>query len=83
VDPFVREDARTVRKEDALVAVPDPEHGLAPPPQVPLREALQDLDAVVERAMGDERVRPADRAFLLRYFQALREAAQAAAGDAR
>ena len=82
VDPLVRHEDETVHKEDALVAVPDPEAGLEPPPPVPLAEAMREFERIVERALGDERVRGADRDFLLRYFRALRGDAGAGAGDA-
>jgi len=72
VDPFVRDEAETVHKDDAIVAVPDPEAGLKPPPPVPLSEAMREFERIVEQALGDERVRGADREFLLRYFRALR-----------
>ena len=78
VDPFVRNDDR-VEKEDAIVAVPDPEAGLEPPPPVPLAEALRDFDRILERAMQGERIRASDRSFLQRYFEALRRGV--ASGD--
>jgi len=83
VDPLVRHHDETVRKEEAVVAVPDPEAGLEPPPQVPLSEALAEFERVVERALGDERARGADRDFLLRYFRLLREGAKPPAEDGR
>ncbi len=73
VEPLVREDAPTVHKEDAVVAVPDPDAGLAPPPRIPLEDALRDFRRVVERAMADERVGAADREYLRRYFHKLRD----------
>lgn len=82
VDPLIRHRDETVRKEEAVVAVPDPEAGLKPPPQVPLSEALRAFDRIVERALGDERARGADREFLLRYFRLLRESA-GTEGDGR
>lgn len=75
VEPLVRKDPETVKKDDAVVAVRDPEAGLRPPPVVPLGEALREFDDVVERAMGRERVGGDDREYLLRYFRALRERA--------
>lgn len=75
VDPLVRHEDEKVEKPEAVVAVPDPEAGLEPPPLVGLEEALGEFERVVERAMGDERLRGADRTFLLRYFRALRAAA--------
>ncbi|MHC5010912.1 MAG: hypothetical protein ACYTG6_08185, partial [Planctomycetota bacterium] len=72
VDPFVRDDGEAVVKEDAVVAVPDPDQGLEPPRQVPLEDALLEFERIVERAMGHERISASDRAFLLRYFEALR-----------
>jgi hypothetical protein len=76
VTPLAREGER-VKKEDALVAVPDLESGLTPPPPVPLSKALTEYGAVVERAVLSERVLPADREFLKRYLAALRRAAGA------
>jgi hypothetical protein len=76
VTPLVNE-GDAVRKEEAVVAVRDPEGGTKPPPPVPLREALADLDRVVEKAVPAERFRPSDRDFLRRYFEALRAAARA------
>lgn len=70
VTPLVNEGA-TVSKERALVAVRTPDGGTAPPPPVPLAEALRDLDRVLERAVGGESVPPAQRAYLQRYFRTL------------
>ncbi len=74
---------RKVHKEDAVVAVPDPKAGLEPPPLVPLEEALREFERVVERAMGSERIRGADQAFLLRYFRALEARARGGGGGER
>jgi hypothetical protein len=73
VTPLVREGPR-VRKDDALVAVPDPKAGASPPRAVPIEDALRDFERVVESAVSDERVLPADRAFVRRYLEALRRA---------
>jgi hypothetical protein len=70
VNPFVGE-GETVRKDEAVVAVPADDAGLEPPRQVPLGEAMREIERIRERAMGRERVRPADREFLRRYFDAL------------
>lgn len=82
VDPLVRED-RKVHKEDAVVAVPDPKAGLEPPPLMPLEEALREFERVLERAMGSERIRGADKAFLRRYFEALEARARGSGGGGR
>ncbi len=74
VEPLSKE-GEEVRKEKAVVAVKDPNAGSAPPRLVPVDEALADVDRVLERAVAEERVSPADRAFLLRYLEALRRAA--------
>ncbi|MBL9085615.1 MAG: hypothetical protein JNM10_00600 [Planctomycetia bacterium] len=74
VEPLTREGEK-VRKDEALVAVPDANAGASRPRAVPLAEALADLDRVVERAVREERVAPADRAWLKRYLEALRAAA--------
>jgi hypothetical protein len=76
VTPLAREGPK-VEKEKALVAVRDPEAGAAPPRAVPLEEALREFDRVVERAVSDERVRPADREFVRRYLESLRRAVTA------
>lgn len=73
VDPFVRE-GDTVRKEDAVVAVPDPDAAVKPPRRVPLEDALREFEKLEERAVGEERVAPRDRDLLTRYFEALRDA---------
>ncbi len=59
------------------MAVKDPQGGSETPPPVPLSEALRDFEKVVERALSNERVLPADRAYLRRYLEALRRAAGA------
>jgi hypothetical protein len=74
VTPLVAPGAK-VQKERAVVAVRDPEAGTKPPPPVPLERVLQDFDRIVERAVPEERWRPSDREFLLRYFEALRREA--------
>jgi hypothetical protein len=74
VKPLVDPGA-TVRKEGAVVAVPDPDAGVKPPKRVPLADALREFEKVVESAVGGERLGPGDREFLLRYFEALRRAA--------
>jgi len=76
VEPLTRE-GDTVRKDEAWVAVPDPTAGATRPRTVTLADALADLDRVVERAVREERVAPADRAWLRRYLEALRVAAGA------
>jgi hypothetical protein len=75
VTPLVDEGER-VRKEEAVVAVRDPEGGTKPPEPVPLRDALADLERTLERAVPAERFRPSDREFLRRYFEALRAEAR-------
>ncbi len=72
VDPFVRDGDDTVKKEDAVVAVEDPDAGVKPPKRVPIEEALRDFDKMKERAVGEERLSPRERTFLQRYFEALR-----------
>jgi hypothetical protein len=73
VTPLVRDGPR-VEKDQALVAVRDPNAGASPPRAVPIEEALRDFDRVVERAVGGERVLPSDREFVRRYLEALRRA---------
>ena len=72
-------DGETVKKDQAVVAARDPNAGSVAPEPVPLAEALKDWKGVVERAVASERVLPQDRAFLLRYLEALRRAAQGGA----
>lgn len=71
VEPFVRE-GEEVRKQDAIVAVPDPDAGVKPPERMPVRDALRDLERRLEQAVREERVAPADRDFLRRYFESLK-----------
>ena len=71
VTPLVNE-GETVKKEQAVVAVRDPEAGLKPPPPRPLGDALRDFEKRVESAVGRERFAPADQALVRRYFEALR-----------
>jgi hypothetical protein len=72
VIPLVNEGA-TVKKDAAVVTVRDPDAGVKAPTPVPLSEVLRDFDRVVERAVAEERVPPADRELLWRYFKALRQ----------
>jgi hypothetical protein len=72
VTPLARE-GETVKKDDALVAVKDPNAGTAPPQEIPLSQALLDFEKVVERAIRAERVLPQDEAFVRRYLEALRK----------
>jgi hypothetical protein len=74
VKPLVNE-GDTVKKESAVVEVKDPDAGTKPPPAVPLADALRDFERVVERAVGSERIPPADREYLRRYFRALQRLA--------
>lgn len=74
VEPLAKEGA-TVRKPKALVAVRDEHAGAIAPRLVPVTEVLKDVDRVAERAVSEERVSPSDRAFLVRYLEALRRAA--------
>jgi hypothetical protein len=75
VTPLVRE-GDAVEKEEAIVAVRDPDAGSVAPRLVPLAEALRDFERVAEAALAAERVRPADRAYLWAYFRALHDAAR-------
>ena len=69
--PLVKEGEK-VKKDEALVAVPDDDAGSSVPKPVPLSEALRRFDRVLERAVGSEHLRPADKAFVQRYLEALR-----------
>jgi len=71
VEPFVRE-GETVKKEGAIVAVPDDEAGTKPPRRVPVEEAVRELEKRLEEAVREERLAPRDAQFLRRYFEALR-----------
>lgn len=70
--PFINP-GETVRKERAVVAARAPEAALAPPPPQPLEEALREPARVAEQAVARERIAPADRDFVRRYFQVLRQ----------
>lgn len=80
VDPFVR-DGDTVEKEDAIVAVEDPDSAVKPPKRVPLEAALRDFEKMKERAVAEEHIAPRDRAFVRMYFDALEKAARSARGS--
>lgn len=73
VEPLANE-GPLVKKEKAVVAVKDPEAGNAPARLVPVEEVLADVPRVVERAVAQEHVSPSDKAFLVRYLEALRKA---------
>ncbi len=73
VDPFVNE-GESIEKEDAVVAVEDPDGGVKPPKQVPLEEALRDFQKRKEREVAREAIPPGERAFLRRYFELLEQA---------
>ena len=78
VQPFVNE-GETVEKDDAVVAVEDPEGGVKPPKQVPLEQALRDFEKVKEREVTREGIAAGERTFLRRYFDLLERAVKAAA----
>jgi hypothetical protein len=71
VEPFTR-DAEAMQKEDAVVAVRDAEAGTEPPSYRPLDQVLPELERAAEHAVSGERLAPDERAYLLRYFEALR-----------
>lgn len=79
VEPFVNE-GDTVKKEDAVVAVEDPDGGVKPPKQVPLEQALRDFEKRKEREVGRESVPASERSFLRRYYEELQRAAKGGAG---
>ena len=71
VEPFTA-DAEAMQKDDAVVAVRDPDAGTQAPTYRPLDEALPELERSAEEALSRERLAPDERAFLVRYFDALR-----------
>ncbi|MDA1194913.1 MAG: hypothetical protein O2894_06980 [Planctomycetota bacterium] len=76
IEPFVGA-GETVKKDDAVVAVEDPNAGVKPPPAVPLERALREFTKEAEAAIGAEGLSPGERAFLRRYFELLRKHAGA------
>jgi hypothetical protein len=79
VQPFVNE-GETVKKEDAVVAVKDPDGGVKPPKQVPLEEALRDFEKRKESEVARETIPASERAFLRRYFEQLERAVKGKVG---
>ncbi|MFM8387304.1 MAG: hypothetical protein ACKOCB_10890 [Planctomycetia bacterium] len=69
--PFVNP-GDTVRKERAVVAARAPDAALERPPAQPLEEAVRDPVRVAEQAVVRERIAPADRDLVRRYFAVLR-----------
>ncbi len=74
IDPFVRE-GDMIKKDDAIVAVPDDDAGVKPPKRVPLEDALRDFEKVLQRAVDWESYSPRMRDFLRRYFEEMRRRA--------
>ncbi len=70
VEPFVNE-GETVEKEDAVVAVEDPDGGVKPPKQVPLEQALREFEKRKEDEIAREGISARERSFLQRYFELL------------
>ena len=79
VEPFIR-DGEEIMKDDAIVGVEDENAGLEPPPAQPGQQSLREFEKQLESAVGWERIPPAERAFLLRYFRALRRLAEEGQG---
>ena len=75
IEPFIR-DGEEVMKDDAIVGVEDENAALEPPPAQPGQRSLREFEKQLESAVGWERIPPAERAFLLRYFRALRRLAE-------
>jgi len=73
VQPFVNE-GETVEKDDAVVAVEDPDGGVKPPKQVPLEQLLREFEKVKEREVSREGVAAGARSYLRRYFEQLERA---------
>lgn len=69
--PFIHP-GETVRKERAVVAARAPDAAPVPPPPQPLEEALREPARAAEQAVARERIAPADRELVRRYFQVLR-----------
>ncbi len=79
VEPFIR-DGEEIMKDDAIVGVEDDNAALKPPPAQPGERPLRDFEKQLEGAVGWERIPPAERAFLLRYFRSLRRLAEEGEG---
>jgi hypothetical protein len=79
VEPFIR-DGEEIMKDDAIVGVEDDNAALKPPPAQPGQQSLRDFEKQLESAVGWERIPPAERAFLLRYFRSLRRLAEEGEG---
>ena len=75
VEPNIDSDD-LVRKEDAVVAVPDPQGGTKPPKPVPLEDAAPALRRARDQATRDSTLHEADRSFLRRYFEVLEKMAK-------
>jgi hypothetical protein len=73
VQPFVNE-GEAIEKDDAVVAVEDPDGGVKPPQQVPIEQALRDFEKVKEREVTREGIAAGERTFLRRYFDLLQRA---------
>jgi hypothetical protein len=63
-------EGEAVEKEDAVVAVEDPDGGVKPPKRVPIQEALRAFEKQAEKAVRREGISPRDRDFYRSYFDA-------------
>jgi len=68
VEPF-RGEGERVKKENAVVAVEDPDGGVKPPKRMPIEQALREFEKQRERAVNREGISPRDRAYYRSYFE--------------
>ena len=68
VEPF-RGEGESVKKENAVVAVEDPDGGVKPPKRMPIEQALREFEKQRERAVNREGISPRDRAYYRSYFE--------------
>ena len=58
-----------VEKEDAVVAVEDPNGGVEPPKRLPIQEALREFEKQAEKEIRREGISPRDRDYFRTYFE--------------
>lgn len=77
VEPFVRP-GEAIEKDDAIVGVESEDAAVKPPPPTPRRTPPRAFEKQLEESVSWERIPLAERAFLRRYFEALRRALERA-----
>ncbi|MDJ0975927.1 MAG: hypothetical protein QNJ98_15825 [Planctomycetota bacterium] len=80
VEPFVRE-GDEVEKDDAIVGVESEDAAVKPPPPTPNPTPPREFETQLEESVNWERIPLTERAFLKRYFEALRRALDRAEKD--